>query len=147
MNRAERREAERKHIARLAAFSKLTPAQQDEIKEFYNEELNKTWNIIEYQLYNVMRENKISEDRACRILAELPNRLDEKTGKLKLFPTEVPKIVTITKDDFSDLCEFAVMYCKVCRMKDHENCALNELLKKFGAPTCDSIFFSKEGTK
>lgn len=128
MNRQQRRNQPKPNAKAL--WDRLSEQEKEVLTKFMIKEANKeleisiknTWDDLEKSVFQAMRNNKISEDRAEKIFKDANDMTDRKHG-IKVIEEEVlDKYIILTKDEFSDLLEYAVMCCENCM--GIENCKL-----------------------
>lgn len=117
---------------------------QKEMREYYMNTNNKTWQRVETSLHVAMREHHISEERINKIdkrVLELNKKAPEED---LLIGEEVKSEYKILTDaDFAKIIELSAhAYCKNCTMQSGK-CELYPLLKKYNIPEIKEDFKCK----
>jgi hypothetical protein len=147
MNRQDRRKQPKPNGKNL--WDRLSEQEKDVLSKFMIKEANKelevniknTWDDLEKSVFQAMRNNKISEERVERIFADANKITDRKHGIKVIDENILDKYIVLTKDEFSDLLEYAAMNCENCA--GIENCRLMKIQHEQNAPVLDSSFNCK----
>lgn len=86
---------------------------KEQVNKYISKELIANWNDMEQELFQAMKNNRISELRQQKIIDEVNKRVMHKKGEKIIKEKALDKYIVLSKEEYQNLCaEITDIKCK-----------------------------------